>query len=153
MRGDGILAKWRKQREELLANSELEKAEALKPEDVVTSNEGDIAAMKVITFMKATSQLPKQKELTDKELTHQTAMNILNNTKTNGVVEILYLEKSNIDSDREKNKSNSDNDSNSESNIESDSDSESETNSDSCSETNKNSDTNCNDNKVEKFCG
>ena len=35
MRGDGILAKWWKQREELLDNCEFKKADALKPEDVV----------------------------------------------------------------------------------------------------------------------
>ena len=146
MRGDGILAKWRKQREELLENNEFKKAEALKPEDVVSRNEGDIAAMKVITFMKATSQLPKPKELTDEEVTHQTTMHILNNTKTNGVVEILFFEKSNSDSDRESDKSISDNDSDSEGDTESNND----TNNENGSKTNNN--TNCNDHKVDELC-
>ena len=92
MRGDGILANWREKRQKLVDQKKFTEAKTLKPQDIHIENLGDIAALKLVKFVKATSDLPLPKTMTEVDQNMQSTHNILNNTVAgSGAVQVEYF--------------------------------------------------------------
>ena len=92
LRGDSILGRWRETKDNLMRNSKYDDAEKLLPKDIVITNDGDKAALKLIKFVEATDELPLPADLSKEEERIQTTFNILNNTKVGiGVVQVEIL--------------------------------------------------------------
>ena len=95
LRGDGILGRWRAKRDELICEQKFDEAQRLQPNDIQIDDEGDKAALKIIRFVEATSDLPLPEEITEEEKIQKTTYNILNNTSAgNGAVWVECLMRS-----------------------------------------------------------
>ena len=92
MRGDGILAKWREEREKLMDEDKIDEAQKLTPSDINITCTGDRAALKLIEFVPATHSLPLPTPLSAWEEMRQTTFNLLNNAAAGtGTVHIELL--------------------------------------------------------------
>ena len=95
LRGDGMLAKWRAQREHLLDSKKYEEAQLLTPSCLNFTDEGDKAALKLIKFVESTSELPMPFPENEEERRKQVTFNILNNTLAGtGAVRVELLKES-----------------------------------------------------------
>jgi len=68
LRGDGILGRWRAKRDELICEQKFDEAQRLQPNDIQIDDEGDKAALKIIRFVEATSDLPLPEEITEEKI-------------------------------------------------------------------------------------
>ena len=92
LRGDGILGRWRAKRDQLVCERKFDEAQTLNPNDIEIEDIGDKAALKIIEFVEATSDLPMPEQRTEEEQIKQTTYNILNNTSAgNGAVWVECL--------------------------------------------------------------
>ena len=68
MRGDGVLSKWRDNVNQLLEEKKYDEAKLFTPMDLEITDNGDKAALKLVKFVRATSDLTLPKDPTENEI-------------------------------------------------------------------------------------